>query len=493
MDNNMERTDITDLQKISSSYRPTPKKIRGNAAKVVALALCCSLVGGAAGAGGVFALEKLGGNTRTESTRSESNIRVGNRDDASIKVTSVDTGSELSASEIYANNVNSTVGITTSVMTNYYGYQMEGTAAGSGFILTDDGYIVTNYHVVEDSKDIQVTTYDNTTYDAKLIGYDADSDVAVLKVEAKDLTPVILGDSDQLSVGENVVAIGNPLGQFAFSLTSGSVSALNREVNISNVMMSLIQTDCAINSGNSGGALFNSHGEVIGITNAKYSSSGTSTAASIENIGFAIPINSVRGIITSIIEKGYIEKTYIGVSVSNVQTYNGSNAWGQGSYDADVKGVVVAKVDEGGPAEKAGIEVGDVITAVNGTEISNYAELSSILLKAEEGDKYTFTVYRDGETLEIKVKLGVRQQDALPDEDKDENIDWNGQGYPDQGNSGQNFPGMPGQGNGQGDSSQGFPGMPDGGSDGQSPFGNNGGGYPDFGEYPDGGYSKPEN
>ena len=318
---------------------------------------------------------------------------------------------------------------------------MEASAAGSGFILTDDGYIVTNYHVVEGANAIQITTYDNESYDAELIGYDESNDIAVLKVNAKNLTPVILGDSDQLNVGDSVVAIGNPLGQLAFSLTSGSVSALNRRISISNVAMNLIQTDCAINSGNSGGALFNSYGEVIGITNAKYSSSGAFNTAAIENIGFAIPINNVRNIITSIIENGYIEKTYIGVSVRNMQNYSqNENMWGSGNgfpvdSDPDIKGVVVCEVDEGGPADKAGILEGDVITAVNGTEISNYSELGSILSQGKEGDKYTLTINRDGDTVEIKVKLGVRQQDALPDEQKEENYGQNGWGFPNGRNS----------------------------------------------------------
>ena len=443
MDYNIEKTDITNVQQDFSSLNNAPKKTRGTAAKIVALALCCSLVGGAAGAGGVLALNRFGGNNdiTKESTGKDSTIRIGSRDNASIQLTSVDTSNQLTASEIYANNVNSTVGITTSVTANYYGYQMEASAAGSGFILTDDGYIVTNYHVVEGANAIKVTTYDNESYDAELIGYDESNDVAVLKVDAKNLTPVILGDSDQLNVGDNVVAIGNPLGQLAFSLTSGSVSALNRRISISNVAMNLIQTDCAINSGNSGGALFNSYGEVIGITNAKYSSSGTTTTAAIENIGFAIPINNVRNIITSIIENGYIEKTYIGVSVRNMQNSSqNANMWGQGNSfpdgtDSDVNGVLVCEVDEGGPADKAGVQTGDVITAVNGTEISNYSELGSILSQGKEGDKYTLTINRDGETLEIKVKLGVRQQDALPDEQKEENYGQNGWGFPNGGNS----------------------------------------------------------
>ena len=412
MENNTYTNTETNINPYTSTPTPSPKKT-GGAAKVIALALCCSLVGGAAGAGGVFALNAMkGGNAvTTESSAEESVMLVGSRDYASVRLTSVDTSSELTASENYANNVNSTVGITTTVTTAYYGYQMDAAAAGSGFIITSDGYIVTNYHVVEGAKDIKVSTYDGGTYDAELIGYDANNDIAVIKVDASGLTPVVLGDSDQMNVGDSVIAIGNPLGELAFSLTSGSVSALNRKVSISNVEMTLIQTDCAINSGNSGGALFNSHGEVIGITNAKYSSSGSSTTASIENIGFAIPINSVRDIITSIIENGYIEKPYIGVTVMNVQSDYQKN---------DIKGAVIYDVEEGSPAEKAGLQKDDVITAVNGTAISSTSELCSILSEGKEGEKYTLTVYRDGETIKVTVTIGVRRQDALPDEQTDE-------------------------------------------------------------------------
>ncbi len=407
MENNTYTNTETNINPYTPNPASSPKKT-GGAAKVIALALCCSLVGGAAGAGGVFALNAMkGGNTVTTERSEESVMLTGSRSNASVRLTSVDTGSELTASENYANNVNSTVGITTTVTTAYYGYQMDAAAAGSGFIITSDGYIVTNYHVVEGAKDIKVSTYDGGTYDAELIGYDAKNDIAVIKVDADNLTPVVLGDSDQMNVGDSVIAIGNPLGELAFSLTSGSVSALNRKVSVSNVDMTLIQTDCAINSGNSGGALFNSHGEVIGITNAKYSSSGSITTASIENIGFAIPINSVRDIITSIIENGYIEKPYIGVTVMNVQSDYQRN---------DIKGAVIYDVEEGSPAEKAGLQKDDIIIAVNGTALSSTSELCSILSEGKEGDKYTLTVYRDGETVKVTVKIGIRRQDALPDD-----------------------------------------------------------------------------
>ena len=188
--------------------------------------------------------------------------------------------------------------------TNYFGYKTTAAASGSGFIITDDGYIVTNYHVIEGANKVKVTTYDNTSYDAEVVGTDENNDIAVLKIDGKDLTPVTLGSSESLAVGDDVVAIGNPLGELTFTLTSGVVSAMDRQITTgTSLMMDLIQTDCAINAGNSGGALFNMYGEVVGVTNAKYSSN-SSTEASIDNIGFAIPIDTVKDIVTSIIEKG---------------------------------------------------------------------------------------------------------------------------------------------------------------------------------------------
>ena len=227
------------------------------------------------------------------------------RETTELNLVTVDSGKLMTASQVYKANVNSTVGITTEITTNWWGYQSTSAAAGSGFILTEDGYILTNEHVIEEANSITVAMYDGTKYPATLIGYDVSNDIAVLKIDAKGLTPVTLGNSDALEVGDEVIAIGNPLGELTFSLTKGIVSALNRAVTLSsNVTMNLIQTDAAINSGNSGGALFNMYGEVVGITNAKYSSS--SSGASVDNIGFAIPISSVKTIITEIISGGSI-------------------------------------------------------------------------------------------------------------------------------------------------------------------------------------------
>ena len=346
-------------------------------------------------------------------------VYEGQRESSVIDVSKIETGKLMTPAEVYAANVNSTVGITTSVTTNFWGFQTTSAASGSGFILTGDGYVLTNYHVIESSSSISVTLYDGKSYDAVLIGYDESSDIAVLKIDAEGLTPVVLGDSDNLNVGDSVVAIGNPLGELTFSLTSGAVSALNREITLSNsVTMNLIQTDCAINSGNSGGALFNLYGEVIGITNAKYSGSGS--GASIDNIGFAIPINHVRGIVESIIENGYVAKPYIGVIVSDVS----EETMGYGLP----AGAAVKAVSEDSPAEKAGLQVNDIITAVNGKEISGRTGLSEAVSAASVGDTLTLTVYRQGNTISVDVTVGEQIQSALANEDNRQSEQQSGYG-----------------------------------------------------------------
>ena len=389
--------------------QPEPKqpKKKHTAGRVVALALCCSLLGGAVGAGAMAIGTSMTG-TSGSSHSSTSTVLQGDRPTSAINVSKIDTSKEMTAAEVYAANVNSTVGITTSITTNYWGYQTTAAASGSGFILTADGYILTNYHVIENSNSVKVTMYDGTSYDATIVGYDESNDIAVLKIDATGLTPVVLGDSDDLNVGDSVIAIGNPLGELTFSLTSGVVSALNREVTLSsNITMDLIQTDCAINSGNSGGALFNLYGEVIGITNAKYSSSSSSSEASIDNIGFAIPINSVRSIVESIIENGYIVKPYIGVSVGDVSSE-------MTSYGLPT-GAVVRSVTDGAPAAQAGLQANDIITAVDGTEITGSSDLVQIVTSKKAGDTLKLSVYRQGQTLELTVTVAEQKQSALAD------------------------------------------------------------------------------
>jgi len=387
--------------------KPKKEKKGWTGGKIVALALVCGLLGGLAGAGGVL----LG--SRQPDAPSENKVNVstlveGNRENTILDVAAIDTGKLMSPAEVYAVNVNSTVGITTSITTNFWGYQSTSAAAGSGFILSDDGYILTNYHVVENSNSISVAMYDGSSHDAKLIGYDEGNDVAVLKIDAENLVPVVLGDSENINVGDSVVAIGNPLGELTFSLTSGTISAKDREITMSSgTTMRLMQTDCAVNSGNSGGALFNLYGEVIGITNAKYSSNA-STEASIDNIGFAIPINKARSIAESIIEKGYVSKPYIGVSVTTVSSETQSYGLPQGA--------AVKSIDKDGPAAAAGLKVNDIITHVNSKEIRGSSDLISIINDAMVGDICKLTVYRQGDTVELSVTIGEKIQSAQEQE-----------------------------------------------------------------------------
>lgn len=375
-----------------------PKK-KHTAGRVVALALCCSLLGGAVGAGAMAIGTSMTGTSGGSRSSSTSTILQGDRPTSAINVSKIDTSKEMTAAEVYAANVNSTVGITTSITTNYWGYQTTAAASGSGFILTADGYILTNYHVIENSNSVKVTMYDGTSYDATIVGYDESNDIAVLKIDATGLTPVVLGDSDKLNVGDPVVAIGNPLGELTFSLTSGAVSALNREVTLSsNVTMDLIQTDCAINSGNSGGPLFNSHGEVIGIVSAKYSSSAGSSSASVEGLGFAIPMDDVADMVSELVTNGYVTgKPLMGISVGDVA--EDVQAYGVPA------GAAVKVVTPGLCGEKAGLQEGDIITKINDTEVASGNDLITAKDNYKPGDTVNLTVYRDGKTITVKLTL----------------------------------------------------------------------------------------
>ncbi len=398
-------------------YAPDPNQFQApkkagkkasSAIKVIALCLVCTLLGGAAGMGGAWLMHRSQTETAApEADSTASHIFLGNREDVAISLEQVDTSRLLTAAEVYAQNVNSTVGITTSITTNYFGYRTTSAASGSGFIFSDDGYILTNFHVIEDANAITVTTYDGSSYDAALIGYDESNDLAVLKIEAAGLTPVVLGSSDRLNVGDGVVAIGNPLGELTFSLTTGVISALDREVTFSgNLTMDLIQTDCAINSGNSGGALFNMYGEVVGITNAKYSSSGTQ--ASIDNIGFAIPMDDIYATVISIIEDGYIAKPYIGVSLADVSAE--TQAYGL------PQGAAIRLVEDGSPAQQAGLKLNDIITKVNDTPITSAADLVDVVSGCAVGESLTLEVYRNGQHLTLQLTVGQKIQSALGQE-----------------------------------------------------------------------------
>ena len=373
--------------------KPKKKQHRGGA-WVVALALCFAILGGAIGGGTVWFLTR--NNTTGAGGSSSTTIQQGRHENVTVDINEIETGTLMTAAEVYAKNVNSTVGIQTSITsTDLWGQQTTSAASGSGFILTADGYIVTNYHVIQNANSVTVSTYGGASYSAKIVGYDESNDLAVLKIEATGLSPVVLGSSEKLNVGDTVLAIGNPLGELTFSLTTGVVSALNREVTFSGgTVMDLLQTDCAINSGNSGGALFNLYGEVVGITNAKYSGS-SSSGASIDNIAFAIPIDSVRAIVESIIEKGYYAKPVIGVSVTDVDENSRQLGIPAGAW--------VKEVTAGGAAEAAGIQANDVITAINGVEITGVSDLKRVMAKASAGDELSLVVWRKNQSLTLTV------------------------------------------------------------------------------------------
>lgn len=414
----------TQNQVQSADYLPTEiptskKRTRKTAWKrfgIILTAIACVIVSGVAGAGGGFLVNTYFQNNQNQAaevqaTGDTSIILEGNRENSIVQIAQVNTNEIMSAAEVYALNVNSTVGITTSASTNFGGFQATSASSGSGFILTDDGYILVNYHVIEGAESITVSTYSEQDYDAELIGYDENNDIAVLKIEADDLTPVVLGDSDNLNVGDSVLAIGNPLGELTFSLTTGVISALDREITLSNnTTMTLLQTDCAINSGNSGGALFNLYGEVIGITNAKYSSSIFSAEASIDNIGFAIPINQIKRVVTGIIEDGYISKPYIGVSVIDVSAE---------IQDYGIpRGAAIKQITEDSPAEQAGLQINDIVTAIDGNSISGSNELAKAISSSSAGDILKMSVYRNGEVIEIQVTVGEQKREALANQEE---------------------------------------------------------------------------
>ena len=310
----------------------------------------------------------------------------------------------LSPAQVYASCVDSVVAISTTVQSSYFGQVTEGTSAGSGFILTADGYVVTNYHVVEGATSVQVITHKGQEHDAKIIGFDSTNDVALLKVENAQFEPVALGSSNDLIIGDMVVAIGNPLGELASTQTVGYVSGIGREVSTDSLTtIRMIQTDAAINPGNSGGPLFNMRGEVIGITTAKYSGTTTS-GASIEGIGFAIPIDDVMGMLSDLMDYGYVTGAYLGVSVRNTDT-EATAMFGLPN------GAQVVEVVSGVSAHRAGIQVNDIIVALGDYEVTNVTTLTRALRNFKAGDVTTITVIRGGMERVLPITLDEKPRD----------------------------------------------------------------------------------
>ena len=306
----------------------------------------------------------------------------------------------LTPGQVYAQNYKAVVAIACSGVGTSNGQTAQFTSAGSGFLITADGYVITNHHVIDGATTIQVKMITGEQYDAKVVGYDAANDMAVLKVEASDLPYVKLGSSKDLIVGDQVVAIGNPLGELTNSLTVGYVSAKDRDISTGGALVNMIQTDVAINSGNSGGPLFNMKGEVVGITSAKYSGE-TSSGASIEGISFAIPIDDVLKKVNDLVQYGYLTGPYLGISVSDTDpTY--------ADYFGIPSGAYVREVTPGYCAEKAGLKSKDVIVSLGGYEVTCMNDLARALEHFNAGDTVEVIVYRAGAQLTLSITLDER-------------------------------------------------------------------------------------
>lgn len=296
---NMQNQEPNQVQNAPSAEKK--KKRKGmTGPKIVALALACAMVGGVTGGAAMSGVLHFSGISDSQQTMNQSQ-NGGESTQHPLVVNTKDNNKSLTPDEVYANSVDSVVAILATTNMNVFGQVTSSAASGSGFILSEDGYILTNCHVIEGSDEIQVSLYDGSTYKATLVGEDSTNDVALLKIDAKGLKAVSIGDSDQLKVGEQVAAIGNPLGELTYSMTVGYVSALDRTINTDGKPINMLQTDAAINPGNSGGPLLDMDGNVIGITTAKYASD------EIEGLGFAIPINDAMEIAYDLMQYGYVK------------------------------------------------------------------------------------------------------------------------------------------------------------------------------------------
>ncbi|MBR2420906.1 MAG: trypsin-like peptidase domain-containing protein [Oscillospiraceae bacterium] len=312
-------------------------------------------------------------------------------------------GEYLTPGQVYEQNVDAVVAVTAQIEgSDDYGRPVSGLSSGTGFFISSDGYVVTNYHVIEGGTEVTVTTHNEEEYAAEIIGYEANNDLAVLKVDGENLPCVTVGSSSELLVGDQVVAIGNVLSTFASSLTVGYVSGVDRVVDTQGVAMNMIQTDVAINSGNSGGPLFNMRGEVVGITTAKFSGQ-SSSGVSIEGIGFAIPMDDVTGMIEDLQKFGYVTGAYLGVMVLDV------NASAQ--YYGIPAGASVESVTAGSAAEKGGIQAKDIITEVGGYPVTSVSDLTRVLRKFAAGDTVSVEVYRGGQTKTLTVTLDEKPRE----------------------------------------------------------------------------------
>lgn len=356
----------------------------------IAIALAVTMVFSCGlGFGGGYFANKV--NTSTSGS-----LNITKTSNSGTTTTASSTSTANSTSEIVKKTADSVVEISTeSVVTGSFAQQYVQQGAGSGVIISQDGYILTNNHVINGANSVKVRLRDGTEYDATIIGSDSDNDIALLKVNATGLSPATFGDSNSLAVGDYVVAIGNPLGELGGTVTDGIISALARKVTIEDTQMTLLQTNAQVNPGNSGGGLFNANGELVGIVNAKQS------ATEVEGIAFAIPINNVLDILSDLKEYGYVTgKVDLGIDFTDITSDETAFYYG-----VNQTGCYVLSVDSGSNAEKAGVTRGDLVTKVNDTDVSTSEDITTALEKAEVGDTVTFTVSRRGTSKTISFVL----------------------------------------------------------------------------------------
>ncbi len=400
-----------------------PRKKRG-ALGTIALMLVCALIGGMIGAGATSAIGAAVNGGR--STAGTTTIEVSEREPVNVETVAVAGSKQLTFPELYKANIDSVVSINTKTTTNVFNQTVESASAGSGFIITADGYIVTNYHVIDSANDVKVTLYSGAEYDAKIIGGDSDYDIAVLKIDATGLKPVTVGDSSKLQIGDDIAAIGNPLGELTFSMSEGIVSCVDRAINVDGTPFNMIQVTAAINPGNSGGPLFNTYGEVVGIVSAKYSGYANTAA---EGLGFAIPINDVIAMVEDIMENGRVtNRPYFAITAEEVTPRRAQ----QNGYSVSA-GVRVSSLEAGGASEKAGLKEGDIIVKVGDKAITSMNDLNGVKKSYKAGDTVTVTVNRGGTEVQCQLTFDATPEKTTapqqPQQDQNNNYYGGNGGY----------------------------------------------------------------
>ena len=415
-DKNNSLTNYGTSQDTGSSYssshyysgydeEPSNKKKNGSTKAIAAAMVCSVLLSGAAGfGGGILASRFAEGESVQDvpsSSIASSMMPASSTPEANTVNTAVPSGA-MTTAEIAAATADSVVEITTeSVVTGggFWVQQYVASGAGSGVILSEDGYIATNNHVIENATSVTVRLHNGESYDAQIIGADSEKDVALIKIDATGLTPAKIGDSDSLVVGEDTVAVGNPLGQLGGTVTNGIVSALDREITIDGQTMNLLQTNAAINPGNSGGGLFNEKGELVGLVVAK------SAGSDLEGLGFAIPVNDVMEVVEQLKEYGYVTgKPYLGISLVDINTVQRAM-----QYGVSRAGVYVAEVTR----PECGLQAGDCITQINGFDVEQSDDISNTIKNYSAGDTVEMTVIRNGETITVDALLGEKVPESV--------------------------------------------------------------------------------